>query len=384
MARPKKRAAGKVTETAENAAATESIKAAIAFVAQAQKGDGGNMHQSHLMMASKWAWAFDGLIAAAHPILDENVACPHTALFLDALRRVGAGLTITQTAAHMTVADAKYRAIVPCVGFSEMPNVSPDGSLAPITDAFKDALAIAGRFSKESAPRIVEASLLLGSGSVTGTNGHVLIEAWHGIDMPVLVIPKAAANLIVKQTKKLASFGYSARTFTLYYEDGAWLRTQLYAEPWPNLAHIWAAFDPSIMHDLPADFFDACAAVAAFSHNSSAYLSDDVVSSSPPAEREQIGATYLCKGLKADCRLNPEYLTSIKDVAKKAYLGRDGQTTYLLGDAVRVALARIQDDTPANPPNAAPAAQAPGAPHARPAPSAGTPYDPGADADIPF
>ena len=65
----------------------------------------------------------------------------------------------------------------------------------------------------------------------------MLMEAWHGLDLPPNVpLPKQFVAALVKQKKNLTGFGFSRSSATFYFEDGCWLRTQLYSDEWPDVS----------------------------------------------------------------------------------------------------------------------------------------------------
>ena len=117
-------AAGK--KKAKGPSPAASLLAALKFVAIAQKKAGPtNVQFGHI--AHNWAAASDGVLTVAHPIEEDLVACPHTLQFIDALSKVGEELSITQlTANALAVSSGAFRALVPCVGFDDVPITAPD------------------------------------------------------------------------------------------------------------------------------------------------------------------------------------------------------------------------------------------------------------------
>jgi hypothetical protein len=139
---------------------------------------------------------------------------------------------------------------------------------------------------------IYNASILLNGQSVIATNGKVLFEYWHGIDLPpALPIPKALIGPLSKINKKLTKFGYSNSSITLFFEDESFIKSQLYAEEWPDVHKILTL--PSNPFPVPVDFFAGLDAVAPFSEGF-IYFDAGVMRSHPS---DATGASYEVPGL---------------------------------------------------------------------------------------
>ena len=74
-------------------------------------------------------------------------------------------------------------------------------SCAVIDDRIKAAFEAVLPLATDGAQHAHLAAVLLQSGSAVATNGHVLAEYWHGIDLPPMLIPKASAVAILKAGK---------------------------------------------------------------------------------------------------------------------------------------------------------------------------------------
>jgi hypothetical protein len=236
-----------------NGAAT--LIEALKFISLAQHKE-GTPHQTHCRIDGGKIIGFDGVIAAGHLIEDDLSACPHTTRLLDALSKCGANLTITQLdSQRLSIKSERFRAFVPCLPFDQLPPIEPDAPCAVIDDRLKIGFELVSPLISETAQKAMLASAMLQANSIVGTNGHVLIEYWHGIDLPPnLLIPKAAINAIVKTPKKLARFGFSPNSATFFFEDESFIRTQLYAEQYAYYQGILE--QDSNPWPLPQGFFD--------------------------------------------------------------------------------------------------------------------------------
>lgn len=194
----KKHRARRPKATANPAA---SLLAALKFVAVAQK-KAGTVQQQFGMISGNWAAASNGVLTVATKVEEDLTACPHTYQLIDALSKVGEDLSITQLSpTSLAVVSGAFRALIPCVGFGDVGITGPDERCAVIDDRVKAAFEAVLPLATDGAQHAHLAAVLLQSGSAVATNGHVLAEYWHGIDLPPMLIPKASAVAILKAGK---------------------------------------------------------------------------------------------------------------------------------------------------------------------------------------
>jgi hypothetical protein len=307
VAKPKRKGRKAKTE----ALPASNLKTALAFVSICSR-ETGQPFQAHTALAMNQALAFDGVTAAGHPITDSIAACPNTEKLLDALMRCTGAFSLTQEATRLIVSSGKFRAAVPCVGFDVMSYVQPDAKIAPLNDTMKLALKLVNPLVRESAPRVVEASACIRANTVVATDGRLLIEAWHGIDLPPgLAVPKSFINAVVRSDLKLDGFGWTPNTsITFWFENGAWIKTQLYHEGYPNTDPILA--HPHNPSAVPKDFWAACEAVSGFNEGKISIRPNIVGSHHDEGE----GASYDCPGLDITTACEWYQIKLIKDLAE--------------------------------------------------------------------
>lgn len=256
----------------------------------------GSPHETHIGLRNKWAVAFNGIVAAGAPINDDLYCFAHTFTLVEALSKCSESYSLTQLDQdRLSIKSGKFKAIVPCLDPLLMPNAEPDPQIVGITNKFKDAVEAVGVLASENAQHVLTASVLMNGASVISTNRVMLLEFWHGLDLPPNVpLPKEFVKALVKQKKNLTGFGFSRSSATFYFEDGCWLRSQLYSDEWPDVsrilnreANLWT-IDPS--------FFQALDAVAAFSEDGNVYSRLNLLCSH---SHEGVGATFECNGVPA-------------------------------------------------------------------------------------
>lgn len=328
--RARKAAASSGTKKTPNPAA--SLIAALKFIAPAQRKVGPVPSQfAHIN--GHWACASDGVLTIGHPIEEDLSACPQTMQFIDALSKATSDLSITQLSQNtLSVSSGAFRALVPCVSFDEVPILSPDPQCAVVHDGLKTALGAVAGLANENSPHAHMAGVLLQAGSTVATNGAVILEAWHGIDLPpALLMPKGAAVAVAKASPALTGFGFSQSSVTFYFENGAFIKTQLFGERYPAYETVlnveglnpWA---------VPDEFFAAVKAVESFSDNGSIYFEDGAISST--MVREQ-ASTYKIDGLPERMGFNSKLLLSVEHAFKKAHFMDNPSRVYFFGEQMR-------------------------------------------------
>lgn len=254
----------------------------------------GAPFETHIGLRDNWAIAFNGIIAASSPIVETLTCHPHNLLLIEALSKCDDTYSLTQLDnGRLSIKSGKFKAIVPCLDPALMQTAIPDPMIAPCTNAFKEAVEAVGVLASENAQHVLTASVLMNGQSVISTNRVMLLEYWHGLDLPPNVpLPKQFVAALVKQKKNLIGFGFSNNSATFYFEGGCWLKTQLYSDEWPDVsrilnreANLWA-IDPN--------FFKALVAVAPFSEDGNVYSDLNLLMSH--ADKE-LGAQYECNGI---------------------------------------------------------------------------------------
>ena len=292
--------------------------------------------ERHVVLKDGWAMMHNGVIAAGERISENLNVCPHNDLLIQALSKCGPNVSFTELETQrLSIKSDKFRAIIPCLSLYDMAIPSPDPLCAAVDDRLKEAVRAVSALSDVDPLRLTMASILLDHGSAYATDGHVMIEAWHGIDLPpMLALPKAILAPLTKNTKKLKGFGYSQSSCTFYYEDDSWIKSQFFAARWPDITK--PLRQQSIQKPLPDGFFDGLAAIERFSDDGYVYFDDGVLRSHRTADE---GASYEVIGLPKGPIMKIANLKTIKPYVKSAdFLALDGKMTIWYGDNIRGAI----------------------------------------------
>lgn len=318
---------------------------ALKFVSMAQKDDGLTSYMKHCYFQAGQVVAFDGVLAAGYPIDEEMHGCPRTSLFINALEKVrGAynmALLDNQT---LIISGGTYRAVIPCELAHQMTPVEPDAPQWDLGDEWKEASEKAALFSTDGAQTVLQASLITQDRSLIGTNNAVMTEAWHGWGMPAgLLIPVSFAAAVRKVPAKLVKFGWTPeRSVTFYFEDGSWLRTQLYLEPVPDVADYMAKIDMNGCVPIPEAFFPALDAVSKHTDSSAIHIRDNKICSH---SEDAIGAQHDCEGLPFRTTINKNFIGKYRSIMSHADFTTYNDRVVLRGDKVRAVLMKMGRDS---------------------------------------
>lgn len=340
--RARKQASGTSKKTANPAA---SLIAALKFVSVAQRKAGPtNVQFSNI--SNNWAAAFDGVLTAACPIEEDLQACPNTLQFIDALSKADDELSITQLNLNtLSVTAGAFKGLVPCVAVDEVPIPPPDPQCAIVDDRLKAAFAAVAGLVTEGAQNATFAAVLLQAGSAVATNGAALLEYWHGIDLPPgMMVPKAAAVAIAKAGPALTGFGFSQSSATFYFENGAFIKTQLFGERYPNYETVFnvGSVNP---WPVPFEFFKAVRAVESFSQNGNVFFEDGAILSNIAHEQ---ASTYKVEGLPERMGFNAKLLLSVEHAFKQAHFDAASNKAIFFGENMRGAIMGLDLGTEAS------------------------------------
>lgn len=325
--------------------AAASLINALKFAKVAQS-KAGTIGQQHCMISGGWLAASNGTLTVGCKIEEDLSACPHSTNLLEALLKCGQELNITQlTANTLSVKSGVFKALIPCVSFAELEISAPDAQIAAIDDRLKAAIECVLPLATDGAPNAVFASVLLQAGTAVATNGAALLECWHGIDLPPgMMLPKASAAAIAKAGKPLTGFGYSGASATFYYEDGSFIKTQLFNERYPHYAPLLDV--EANPWPLPDGFFIAVHSIENFSRNGVVYFDESMVSSH---EHETEASTYQIEGLPHGMAFNSKYLTLLEHAFIKADFNKEANKVWFFGEnsrGVLMAVDSTKDDIP--------------------------------------
>lgn len=322
-----------------------TLLAAVKFATNIQ-GKNGTVQQTHCVMSGNWVAATNGVLTAACPVEEDMSACPHSGTFVDALAGVSGEVSITQLSdLSLSIASGDFRAVVPCIPFDQIQISAPDAPVAVIDNRLKEALLSCVRVPNEGSNLPHYAGVLIQAQTVVATNGAMLFEAFHGIDLPPgLLVPLQFVKALGKVNKNLAKFGFSPASVTFWFDDGSFLKTQRFSATFPSYAHL---FDRPLLTYLPVpeNFEKAINFVLKVGENNTIYFRDGYVVSSLTDETP---SQYRTDGLPNNVGFDGRFVKlALANARKIAFQVEDDKPTlYFVSDIVRGILMGLVQQKP--------------------------------------
>jgi hypothetical protein len=235
---------------------------------------------THCMINNYSVTMNNNVIAIGHAIDEELIACPQIQPLVLALQRCGEEYAITMQTDRLSIRSVDFSAYVACCDPSRLLQAVPDPQICPVSDELTRALGFCLPVVSEKAEYLLNAIVQVKAGSALATNNAVLIEAFHGQDLPYMILPKFAVAAIVKCGKQLTGFGYSGNSATFWFGDRAWIKTKLFDAAECKFPDILELINTSVdLMDVPEGFFAAVKNVAPFSEDGRILVDGNKVSS---------------------------------------------------------------------------------------------------------
>jgi hypothetical protein len=278
---------------------------AMQFLSVCQKNEADNDSQMYCSLQNGLAVAFDGILAAGTYIDEQLDACPHTHQMILALSRCGDTRAITQHQDRLQVRSDEFEAFVPCCKRERLTAVNPDARTVAVSESLISAIETVAPLCSEKGDIIEAISIQVNTNSVLATNREMIIEAWHGCNLPFgeMLIPLACAKALSKVKKKVVGIGLKPNVaalfpagkdqnlhdnLTFWFEDNSWLRTNLFKNRWRDKAFN-LPIPTNQARPIPKSVFETVAKVLPFSEDGKVYFSEGKVSSH---NLSQTGAGY--------------------------------------------------------------------------------------------
>ena len=355
MARPKKTDEEKARDKAAKAGPEKNgLLDAVRFVMPGYK-ENGEAYAQHAMITGGWITSYNGIVQYGHPIDLPFNALPHLGRFHDALKAAGTNpAKITQpNMDRLNVSAGKMRINVDCVNDpSIIVRNNPDQAVSGLDGRMRSAMECMKKVVKKNAEHMVAASVLMVNGSLIACDGKLAVEYAHGIPTPQLTLPGDFIEAVLKVAKPLYCFGFSEKSLTFYFEDMSYIRTQLYAEDWPDVYSVLPTrFDT--FQPIPAGTFDAVRKLQPFSKGWLFFDEGKIKTD----ENEDTGSTFELAGVpELYHAVDVERFLHLDGVSEKWDVTSHEERMFFLSEFVRATLMfRVIENSEKERPEPAPA-----------------------------
>lgn len=327
----------------------KTLKAALDFAKLVGKKEvaGAVMEtfQTHCRIADDYVVATNGTIHAGHPLPTEGMHwCPNTHKLGTAVNQIkGTYDIIHDDNGHVTIRSGPRTRMLQCVNKASIPHIVPDPKHVAVSDTINDHF-------KTIAPLIAGgddllcATVLLGPNHSLITDKMTFIECYHGLGLPgPVALTKNFLQVVNRVKHTITHLGLSMlhgqSSLTVWFENGAWLKTQLWGEQWPDLSAFMDGLDTAGCAPVPVEM------VAAMDYIADDVQDNDVVYIHPSmlrtANDELSGSTVeLATGAVHIETVSCKRMIAILKLADRIDLNQQNRIVFV-GENVRGAVAKI-------------------------------------------
>lgn len=202
---------------------------ALRFVASAVARKDFIPELTHFKIRDGRVTGFNGQIALSSPIdVDLNVQ-PQAVNLINAIRVCEGPISLAVTASgKLTVRTDKFKSHINCLPEDSSHFVYPEGETIEIGESFLDGIKAVAPIMGVDASRPWAMGIKLAANSMVATNNVMLVEYWHGSELPVdVVIPAAAVNELLRINEAPQRVQLTENSISFWFEGDRWMRTQL-------------------------------------------------------------------------------------------------------------------------------------------------------------
>ncbi len=257
-----------------------SLLTALEFISCAQAAR-GSMEQQYCRLFNQWAVASNSIVTAAHLIQEEIQVCPHTKALCAALAQSGQPV-LTLNNNLLTVRADVFEANIATIALDKLPVMFADSPDHVIGSRLLESLEIAGSIISSTGEKVINSTVqMLPNATVLATNGRIAMLVFHGFQTPHMIIPKEFVTALSRGRRYTPyRAGWSAESLTIWYEQGAWIKGQLWPQdtPLPDLGWVSeAASAEAAWRAIPDDFFESVDRLKKTSQSGVVFIDDDSI-----------------------------------------------------------------------------------------------------------
>lgn len=323
-----------------------SISIAVDFLKHCEipASAGNESYAAHVLFINGYVYRFDGIVAAAYPCQDEIDICPEFEPFNKGLKRVGSSFQIQVAEKELRIVGEKLQVHCYAIAKDEYLALPPDQPIYAVdNEKFRKSLAKIAKIPSDSGEHVLTSSFRFRANTATATNRHLIAQVITGTHTDVdLIIPKRTITTLLKTTMPIVSIGYSDTSVTFWFENGAFMRSQLYNEPWSDKADALLVDNKEEHTNIPREFFEAVATVADLGETNAVYLTEKGVQDLP---NDKIATTYKIAYKDHPCYISAELLALVADHAGKCMINNTlpsgARVATFFGDDYRATIAHM-------------------------------------------
>ena len=292
---------------------------------------------THYHISNGRITSYNGILTLSSPITLDLENATEAAPFSNAIQACQETVVMHLTKANrLSIKSGGFKAFVECEEMDAFPDTKPEGYDFDMQGDLIPALRALLPYIAEDASRPWARGVLFRGESCFATNNIIVMEYWLGFrNFP------ADANLPIDAVKELVRIGKEPtkiqvmeRSMTFHFEDGRWLKTQLYSAEWPPLEDVLNQEHEQAA--IPPGFFQAVKEMLPFvREDSSLYLEPGRVFT---CRQEGEGASIDIEGLDATGMFNIKQLLLLEGKTQTIDFNAWPRPCLFFGEGLRGAL----------------------------------------------
>lgn len=267
----------------------------------------GTVQETHINIRDGFATACIGELMVGCPLVFEVNAIVKYHDLLEAKKVAGLEFACTATGGQLVIVAGEVRMVIGTDHSEVWASPQPDRPVAPATDRLRTALIAVAPFATGDRQEL--RGVLCKEWTTVATNGHCLLEVWHGVDMPPnLRLPVSFVKKLEKIKRPITQFGFSESSFTLWFEDGSFIRTAMYPGAYAGYSKVFEDSREFELVDLPDEFYKTLKSLKGFAKDGVVYFKDGQIYTAKQAES---ASSFKHEAIPNGFGFNIEYLLLI-------------------------------------------------------------------------
>lgn len=180
---------------------------------------------------------FNGTLALSSPIDCDLDVQPQAAAFMAAIRACPDTIALSVTpAGKLAVKSKNFKSFVGCLDKQDQFSIEPEGKFIDLGPSFLEGVKACAPVMGIDASRPWAMGIKLQRGSMFATNNVMLVEYWHGTEIPIdVVIPSMAVEELLRIDESPSKVQVTRNSISFWFGEGRWLRSALVENSiWPT------------------------------------------------------------------------------------------------------------------------------------------------------
>lgn len=293
---------------------------------------------THVCIRDGIIQAYNGVVTLCSPI-ELNLNCsPRAVPFIKAIQTCKDTINMTITpGGRLSIKSKGFKTLIEC-STDEFPLIELEGERIELpAEGFISALRTLEPLIAEDASKPWARGILLDGKTANATNNIVVAQLWLPFKFPIRInLPHAAVNELLRIKKEPVAMIVAKNHATFIYEDGRWLRSQLYDDKWPNLNSLFKDKVNPSSDKVPPNFFEALREIKPFVDEQ--YRVQIMEGKVATSALEEMATTSEVEGLTGTGIYHVDMLLLLEGIATKFNFGAWPEPASFYGENLRGAI----------------------------------------------